>query len=378
LKRETQKSRKNNPPSPLFFPKIESFKKYELILEDGSIFCGYSFGADKSISGEVVFNTGMVGYYESLTDPSYRGQILTFTYPLIGNYGVPGDEAADQLAKHFESDQIHVSALIVSDYSFYYSHWNAKKSLSQWLKEQNIPALFGIDTRALTKCLREKGTMLGKIVFEEDVDFYDPSKTNLAKEVSIDSPVSYNTKGRKKVILVDCGVKYNIIRSLIRRDCCVTRVPCDYDFFQHEFDAVILSNGPGDPKMCQETIAHVKKCIKLNIPTLGICLGNQILALAAGANTYKLKYGHRSQNQPSLEVGTKRCYITSQNHGYAVETETLPGNWTPWFQNVNDGTNEGIRHKTKPCMSVQFHPEHTPGPVDTEFLFDDFLKIVDK
>jgi carbamoyl-phosphate synthase small subunit len=220
--------------------------------------------------------------------------------------------------------------------------------------------------------------MLGKIVFDKNVDFYDPSKTNLVKEVSIKKPIIYNTDGKKKVILVDCGVKYNIIRSLIRRDCCVIRVPCDLDFFQYDFDAVVLSNGPGDPKMCLETIANVKKCIELNIPTLGICLGNQILALAAGADTFKLKYGHRSQNQPSLEVGTKRCYITSQNHGYAVDTKTLPKAWTPWFQNVNDGTNEGIRHKTKPCMSVQFHPEHTPGPIDTDFLFDDFLKIVHK
>ena len=378
MKRETPESRENSKLSLSFFPKIESFKKYELTLEDGSIYRGYSFGYEKSISGEVVFNTGMVGYYESLTDPSYRGQILTFTYPLIGNYGVPGDETEDELAKHFESDRIHVSALIVSDYSFYFSHWNAKKSLSQWLNEHKIPALFGLDTRALTKRLREKGTMLGKIVFDKDVDFYDPSKINLVKEVSTSRPIIYNKKGRKKIILVDCGVKYNIIRSLIRRDCQVIRVPCDYDFFQLEFDAVVLSNGPGDPKMCQETIDNVKKCIQSNLPTLGSCLGNQILALAAGANTSKLKYGHRSQNQPSLEVGTKRCYITSQNHGYAVETETLPEDWTPWFQNVNDGTNEGIRHKTKPCMSVQFHPEHTPGPVDTVFLFDEFLKIVDQ
>jgi len=257
LKRETPESRENNKLSPSFFSKIESFKKFDLILEDGSIFPGYSFGFEKSISGEVVFNTGMVGYYESLTDPSYRGQILTFTYPLIGNYGVPGDETENQLSKHFESDRIHVSALIVSDYSFYYSHWNAKKSLSQWLNEHKIPALFGIDTRALTKRLREKGTMLGKIVFDKDVDFYDPSKTNLVKEVSIEKPIIYNTDGQKKIIIVDCGVKYNIIRSLIRRDCCVIRVPCDYDFFDYDFDAVVLSNGPGDPKMCLEKCEKV-------------------------------------------------------------------------------------------------------------------------
>jgi len=206
LKRDTHKSQENIKSSSSFFPKIESFKKHELILEDGSIFCGYSFGFERSISGEVVFNTGMVGYCESLTDPSYRGQILTFTYPLIGNYGVPGDEVQDQLAKHFESDRIHISALIVSDYSFFYSHWNAKKSLSQWLNEQRIPALFGIDTRALTKRLREKGTKLGKILFDKDVDFYDPSKTNLVKEVSIDLPKIYNKKGQKKIVLVDCGV----------------------------------------------------------------------------------------------------------------------------------------------------------------------------
>ena len=320
----------------------------------------------------------MVGYCESLTDPSYRGQILTFTYPLIGNYGVPGDEVQDQMAKYFESDRIHISALIVSDYSFFYSHWNAKKSLSQWLKEQRIPALFGIDTRALTKRLREEGTKLGKIVFDRDVDFYDPGKINLVKEVSIDSPKTYNKNGRKKIVLVDCGVKYNIIRSLIRRDCCVLRVPYDYDFFQNEFDAVVLSNGPGNPKMCGDTIANVKRCIESSIPTLGICLGNQILALAAGANTYKLKYGHRSQNQPSLEVGTKHCYITSQNHGYAVRADGLPDDWTIWFTNANDNTIEGIRHISKPFWGVQFHPEACPGPVDTSFIFDDFVREIKK
>lgn len=353
-------------------------KKIALILEDGTQYTGYSFGRDRSVSGEVVFNTGMVGYNESLTDPSYEGQILVLTYPLIGNYGVPGDETENDLPRHFESQRIHISALIVSDYSFSHNHWSAAKSLSEWLKEYDIPALYGIDTRALTKKLREKGTMLGKICFGKNIEFYDPNKDNLVKKVSVKEPITYNEKGSKKIVVVDCGVKYSILRSLIKRDCCVIRVPCDYDFLKNSFDAVVISNGPGDPKMCVETIELIKRCLKDGMPTFGVCLGNQIMALAAGANTYKLKYGHRSQNQPCLQVGTKRCFITAQNHGYAVETKILPEDWEPWFININDQTNEGIRHKTKPFMSVQFHPEHLPGPVDTQFLFDTFIEMIKK
>jgi len=353
-------------------------KKTALILEDGTQYDGYSFGQEKSVSGEVVFNTGMVGYYESLTDPSYKGQILVLTYPLIGNYGVPGAETEDNLPKHFESDKIQISALIVSDYSLSHDHWNAILSLSEWLKEYDIPALHGVDTRALTKRLRERGTMLGKICFDKDVEFYDPNKDDLVHQVSIKEPMTYNEKGRAKIVVVDCGVKFSILKSLMKRDCCLIRVPCDYDFFDHSFDAVVISNGPGDPKMCKETIENTKICLEREIPTFGICLGNQIMALAAGADTYKLKYGHRSQNQPCLQLGTKRCFITSQNHGYAVETKTLPKGWEPWFVNINDQTNEGIRHRTKPFMSVQFHPEHSPGPVDTEFLFDTFLEMIKK
>lgn len=353
-------------------------EKITLTLEDGTMYRGYSFGTDKSISGEVVFNTGMVGYNESLTDPSYKGQILVLTYPLIGNYGVPDSETENDLPKHFESNKIHISALIVSDYSLSHNHWNSIKSLSEWLKEYNIPALFGIDTRALTKRLREKGTMLGKIFFDKEVGFYDPNKDNLVDKVSTKEPIIYNEKGSIRIVVVDCGVKYNILRSLIKRDCCVIRVPWNYNFFKYSFEGVVISNGPGDPKMCKETIENIKVCLEKEIPIFGICSGNQILALAAGANTYKLKYGHRSQNQPCLQLGTKRCFITSQNHGFAVETETLPEEWEPWFVNINDNTNEGIKHKTKPFMSVQFHPEHNPGPVDTHFLFDTFMEMIKK
>lgn len=355
---------------------IGSMEKAVLTLEDGTQFNGISFGAEKSISGEVVFNTGMVGYYESLSDPSYRGQILVFTYPLIGNYGVPSRKSEHNLLEYFESDYIHPSALIVSDYSNSRDHWNAEKTLSTWLKENDVPALSGIDTRALTKRLREKGTMLGKITFRQETEFDDPNKKNLIREVSIRQPISYNEEGNTRIIVIDCGVKYNILRSLIKRNCHVIRVPCAYDFFHLSFDGVVISNGPGNPKMCKETIALVKKCLEKGMPTFGICLGNQIMALAVGANTYKLKYGHRSQNQPCLEVGTQRCYITSQNHGFAVETKTLPQDWEAWFVNINDNTNEGIKHTSKSFMAVQFHPEHSPGPVDTEFLFDTFLRTL--
>jgi carbamoyl-phosphate synthase small subunit len=351
-------------------------KQIKLILEDGSIYSGYSFGAEKSTAGEVVFNTGMVGYPESMTDPSYKGQILTLTYPLIGNYGIPSNQTdLFGILKFFESDKIQIQGLIVSEQCENYHHWNAVKSLSQWLKEHNIPGIYGIDTRALTKKLREEGTMLGKIVYDEDIDFDDPNKRNLVKEVSIDKPIIYG-EGDIKIVVIDCGIKNNILRSFLKRDIQVIRVPWDYDISNKQFHGLFISNGPGDPKMCRETVETVRKTMERNIPIFGICLGNQILALAAGADTYKLKYGHRSQNQPCREIGTKRCYITPQNHGYAVDTKTLPEDWEPWFENANDKTNEGIRHKTKPWFSIQFHPEAKCGPVDTEFLFDRFLEII--
>ena len=346
----------------------------KLILEDGSIFHGYSFGSKKTVAGEVVFNTGMVGYPESLTDPSYRGQILVLTYPLIGNYGVPGDKKENNLLKYFESNKIQVQGLIVADYSDAYSHWNAKKSLSEWMEEHNVPGIFNIDTRELTKKLRAKGTMLGKIIYDkEKVSFDDPNQRNLASEASVNEPIIYK-KGKKKIILVDCGVKNNIIRAFLMRNFTVVRVPWDYNFLNEKADGIVISNGPGDPKKCKETIENVKLALSKSIPILGICLGSQILALATGANTYKLKYGHRSQNQPCVEVGTKRCYITSQNHGYAVDSNTLSEDWREWFYNNNDETNEGIIHISKPFFGTQFHPEASPGPDDTEFLFDLFIR----
>lgn len=329
------------------------------------------------MSGEVVFNTGMVGYPESLTDSSYRGQILTLTYPLIGNYGVPGEDEEDNLLKYFESDKIQVQGLIVTNYSENYSHWNAKKSLSEWMREYSIPGIYGIDTRELTKKLREKGTMLGKIIYnKENIKFEDPNKRNLVAEVSINEPLEYK-RGLRRVIVIDCGVKNNIIRAFLKRDITVIRCPWDYNFLDEKADGIIISNGPGDPKKCKVTIENIRKTLSKTIPILGICLGSQILGLAAGADTYKLKYGHRSQNQPCVEVGTKRCYITTQNHGYSVDSDTLPVDWREWFYNNNDKTNEGIIHISKPFFGTQFHPEASPGPDDTEFLFDMFVRAME-
>ena len=353
---------------------MQYLKKARLVLQDGTMYEGTSFGYEKSVSGEVVFYTAMTGYPESLTDPSYKGQILVPTYPMIGNYGVPIDKREWGISKYFESNRIHCTALVISDYSSGYSHWNSQKSLGQWLQEQQVPGLFGIDTRALTKKLREHGTMLGRIELDDSpVPFFDPNASNIVAEVSTPEVVEYGD-GDFRVVLVDCGVKYNIIRCLLRRGVRLKRVPWDYDFTEEDCDGIFLSNGPGDPAQCGETIAHVRKMLDRDIPIMGICLGNQLMARAAGAETYKLKYGHRGHNQPVLQVGTNRCHITSQNHGFAIDDKTLPADWEPLFVNVNDGTNEGIRHRTKPFFSAQFHPEASSGPTDTEFLFDWFIE----
>ena len=361
-------------------------RKVYLRLANGKTFAGYSFGKFGNSEGEVVFTTGMTGYPESLTDPSYSGQILVFTYPLIGNYGIPQftrDDTAKTIQNGFESGRIQVRGMVISNYSFEYSHFDSVGSLHMWLKENDIPGIYGIDTRELTKTLRTTGVMLGKITTEPDeegvFDIVDPNETNLAGMVGVKEPVVYSPKKKnpKKILLIDCGVKNNIIRNFVSRGAEVIRVPLEFDPMtsQYDFDGIFVSNGPGDPKMCKATIENLKRALELNKPIFGICLGSQILGLSAGADTYKLKFGHRSQNQPCIEVGG-HCYITSQNHGYAVDTKTLPQDWSEWFINNNDGTNEGVKHKTKPFFAVQFHPESSPGPNDTGWLFDKFIEML--
>ena len=318
----------------------KTMRKAKLILDDGTEFCGWSFGAERNVSGEVVFNTAMTGYPESLTDPSYAGQMLTFTYPLIGNYGVPETGDGQSLPVFMESGRIHAVAVIVADYSVMYSHWNAKESLASWLRREGIPGLTGIDTRRLTMRLREHGVMMGRIEIEGICKSQDSPENyesvNWVERVSCKEVITYQPEvgKRHRVVLVDCGVKANIIRCLLRRGIEVVRVPWDYDFNTLDFDGLFLANGPGDPERCGKTVEHIREFLNQEShhpssarPCMGICLGNQLLARAAGAKTYKLKYGHRSHNQPVMRVGggiDTQCFITSQNHGYAVDDATLP------------------------------------------------------
>ncbi len=356
-----------------------------LILESGDIFEGISFGAQSDVKGEVVFNTGMTGYPEGFTDPSYYGQILTLTYPLIGNYGVPPFVKKDGINSNLESEKIRIRGLVVSSYIDNNTHWQSVVNLSSWLKREGIPAISGIDTRTLTKILREYGVAKGIMTFTKPrlrsgFSFYDINRDNLVAEVSCRESVTYGN-GKYKILLIDCGLKNNQIRLFLKLNTTLFRIPWNYNPFTNkrtDFDAIFVTNGPGDPKMAKETIGILRQSLKRRIPTLGICLGHQILALAAGADTYKLKYGHRSQNQPVKDEITGKCFVTTQNHGYTVETKSLPKDWIPWFTNLNDGTNEGIRHTKLPFFSIQFHPEASPGPTDTSFIFTYFLEEVRK
>ena len=357
-------------------------RKVTLRLEDGTEFHGTSFGYEKPVAGEVVFNTAMMGYPESLTDPSYAGQLMTLTFPLVGNYGVPPFTFEENgLPTFMESEKIHVRAIIVSDYSREFSHWNGVETLADWLKREQVPGITGIDTRQLTKVLREHGVMMGKILFDDmpdEVPEADYAGVNFVDQVSCREVIKYNEGAYKKVVLVDCGVKANILRCLIRRGVEVIRVPWNYDFNELEFDGLFLANGPGDPETCEVTVQNIRRFLANPVvrPCMGICMGNQLLSKAAGARIYKLKYGHRSHNQPVRKVGTETCFITSQNHGYAVDSSSLPADWEPMFVNMNDGSNEGVRHKKNPWFSAQFHPEACSGPVDTEYMFDDFVKLL--
>lgn len=357
-------------------------RKVTLQLSDGTEFHGKSFGYEQPVAGEVVFNTAMMGYPESLTDPSYAGQLLTMTFPLVGNYGVPPFTFDKQtgLPDFMESDRIYASALIVSDYSEQHSHWNAVESLGEWLQREKVPGITGIDTRELTKVLREHGVMMGKILFDDEpnnVPEADYEGVNFVDRVSVKEIVRYNEGAGRKVVLVDCGVKANIIRELIQRGVEVVRVPWNYDYTDMEFDGLFLANGPGDPDMCSEAVEIIRKQMsRSRKPICGICMGNQLLSKAAGATIYKLKYGHRGHNQPVRMVGTEKCFITSQNHGYAVDARTLDKDWEELFVNMNDASNEGVRHKENPWFSSQFHPEACSGPVDTEFMFDKFVETL--
>ena len=349
-----------------------------LVLEDGTIFQGTAFGADRAVAGEVVFSTGLTGYPESLTDPSYRGQILVLTYPLIGNYGVPDRSARDGVLTHFESDHIQVAGLVVSTVSRTPNHWTSVASLDEWLLAEGVPALEGIDTRAVTQRLRVHGVMGGRML-SNSATCAGPliDMRHVVADVSVSVPQLLRSSGGHGLTIgvLDCGVKNNILRLLLERGVDVLRLPYDADPCRTSprLDGLVISNGPGDPKDAPRAVDMTRRAIDNRLPTFGICFGNQIMALAVGADTYKMPFGHRGQNQPCIDLGTGRCFITSQNHGYSVDEATLPSDWEPWFRNANDGTNEGIRHASLPFSAVQFHPEAHPGPEDVRFLVDEFL-----
>jgi carbamoyl-phosphate synthase small subunit len=368
-------------------------KKAVLLLEDGTFFIGHGFGTPKKTSGEVVFSTSMVGYPEALTDPSYKGQILTLTYPLVGNYGVPPYDLNLGLPLYFESDRIQVQGLVIHELCEEPYHWASTRTLDKWLLDEGIPGIYGIDTRRLTKKLRTHGVMLGILqvcetgeepnldnLLRETKNIPDPNLTDLVRDVSVKEPAHYKIEGKSTAVLIDAGVKNSILRNLLKRGINVVRVPYDFsakEISEYKPNGVVVSNGPGDPKKCVATIDCVRELAE-KVPVMGICLGNQILTLAMGGDTYKMKFGHRSQNQPALDLKTNRCYITTQNHGYAVDEKCLETSPLEcWFLNANDKTVEGVKHRSKPVFAVQWHPEASPGPYDTGFLFDTFSKLME-
>ncbi len=359
-------------------------QRWRLELEDGTVLRGFGFGAVRAVAGEVVFNTAMSGYVESVTDPSYRGQILVLTYPLAGNYGVPAPRAAGSIDGPYESARIQVQGLVVQHHVLAPSHHLSSRSLGDWLTSESVPAITGIDTRTLTRRLREYGTMRGWLAPDsmtrqqahDEADERD-MREGIFREVAPADAVRF-AGGPLDILVVDAGAKDHIVRSLLTRGASVTRAPWHAELapLAEKADGILIGNGPGDPKDLGALIAQVRGMMgSYRRPLFGVCLGNQILCLAAGGDTGKLPYGHRGVNQPVRDLLTGRCYITSQNHGYAVREDSLPAGWQPWFVNINDGSNEGIRSANAPYFSVQFHPEASPGPQDTAFLFDDFLQL---
>ncbi len=368
---------------------MKDAKQAILALEDGSVFVGKGFGAEREVAGEVVFNTSMFGYPELLTDPSYHQQIVVMTYPILGSYGVPPGSLRDEFGVplHFESDSVKVKGYVVHSLSKP-SHWSAERSLEEWLGSEGVPGISGIDTRALTQKLRAKGSMLGFLkVSSEALDMdrvnasvqslQDPNKDDLVKSVTCSEPVFYRGRGPATVAVIDCGVKFGIVRRLLAEGVSVVRVPYHYSagkILEMDPCGIVISNGPGDPVKCERTIETTRQLLDTNVPVMGICLGAQILALAGGGATYKLKFGHRAVNHPCMDMKTGRCYITTQNHGYSISQDSLKDTqFEASFVNVNDKTVEGIRHQIRKVFGVQWHPENSPGPHDTEFLFADFL-----
>lgn len=347
-------------------------KKSYLILENGHVFNGLAPDWQTGVfTGEVVFTTGMCGYPESLTDPSFADQILVFTYPLIGNYGVGNPS-------FWESKKIHAAGVVVNESCLNWSHHAGLHSFEEWLKNESIPLLTGVDTRALTKILRSEGALLGALSDQSQKPlFKDPNLNHLVAKVSVPGKQIYGN-GKKRVIAVDCGMKESMLRQLQSYPIEIVRVPYDYDYSEEPFDGVFLSNGPGDPMRCEETISILKKAMAKKKPIFGVCLGSQMLALAAGASTYKLDFGHRGQNQPCIDLDSGKCYITSQNHGFAVDEKTLPNGWKVIFRNLNDGSVEGVAHTSLPFYAVQFHPEASPGPTDTRWFFDRFYACLNE